>query len=275
MGGGSRTVLGNAGVVCYHNAVHAQNSAKLLRVVGLTAAALFALALGWLCWQAWFDPGIQFFPPGTAPWIVYPSPPRVHTFPVQNLPAVFRRQFVLPSQPSKALLDWRCFHTGRLWINGRPVTLRPATNWKKPVRVEVVGQLRAGTNELTATVWADSGPPALSLRLQADEMALVTDELWEASLAGAIERPAALAGVPVAPQPGSPFLGSGQAGQAWRKTAAWQCCFFLVSLAAALLWQRSRCTIRGGRPERKRLRTAAAAILAAAWTFCSRITSIA
>ena len=117
-GGGSRTVLGNAGVVCYHNAVHAQNSAKLLRVVGLTAAALFALALGWLCWQAWFDPGIQFFPPGTAPWIVYPSPPRVHTFPVQNLPAVFRRQFVLPSQPSKALLDWRCFHTGRLWING-------------------------------------------------------------------------------------------------------------------------------------------------------------
>src|SRR5208282_1624787 len=129
--------LVNAGVLGYHNPVPAQNSLKLLPALGLAATALFALALGWLCWQAWFDPAIRFFPPGTAPWIVYPSPPRVHTFAVQSLPALFRRQFVLERQPSKALLDWRSFAAGRLSVNGQRAHLPAVANWKNLARIDI------------------------------------------------------------------------------------------------------------------------------------------
>jgi tetratricopeptide (TPR) repeat protein len=244
--------------------VHAQNSLKLLRAVGLAATALFALALGWLCWQAWFEPGIVFFPPGTAPWIVYPSPPRVHTFAVQSLPAVFRRQFVLERQPAKALLDWRSFAAGRLSVNGQRAALPAAANWKNGARIDISQQLHAGTNELTAIVWADSGPPALSLRLETDEVVMVSDEQWRVSLAGAIEQPAALAAKPVAPQPGNPFFGGDRTGPALRQTAGWQCFFFVAALTAALLWRHFRGRLEDGGQKEKWLRICAVAALAAA-----------
>src|SRR5208283_5094910 len=83
---------------------------KLPPAWGWMMPALIALAVGGLCWQAWRAPKIRFLPPGAAPWIVYPSPARTHTFDVRSLPAEFHRQFVLERKPSKALLDWRCFH---------------------------------------------------------------------------------------------------------------------------------------------------------------------
>ena len=237
---------------------------KLLQALSLAAAALLALALGWLCWQAWFDPGIRFFPPGAGPWIVYPSPPRVHTLAVQSLPALFRREFVLERQPSKALLDWRSFAGGRLSVNGRRARLPAAANWKKEVRVDIGQQLHPGTNELTAVVWAESGPPALSLRLETDEAVIVSDEQWRVSLAGAIEQPAALASKPVAPKPGNPFFGGDQTGPALHKTAGWQCFFFLASLTAALLWRRFGGRLEDAGRKEKWLRTTALAALAAA-----------
>jgi Flp pilus assembly protein TadD len=188
----------------------------------------------------------------------------VHTFAVQSLPALFRRQFVLERQPSKALLDWRSFAAGRLSVNGRRADLLAAANWKNGTRIDISQQLHPGTNELTAVVWADSGPPALSLRLETDEVVIVSDEQWRVSLAGAIEQPAALAAKPAAPQPGNPFFGGDRTGPALRKTAGWQCFFFMASLTAALLWRHFRGRIEDGDRKEKWLRIFAVVAFATA-----------
>jgi hypothetical protein len=203
------------------------------------APVAFVLAVGFLFWQAWREPSIPFLSGGPGKWIAYPSPVSAHTFDVLNLPAVFRHEFTLARPAPEAMLDWRCFQNGRLQINGQDVAIPKTANWKTAARINVASQLRPGTNSLVATVWADSGPSSLSLRLETGEFTILTDTNWDSSLAGAIQRPATLAGVAVEPQPGNPLFGGERTGEALRRTIWMQCVFLLVSLSACFLWRRS------------------------------------
>ena len=65
-------------------------------------------------------------------------------------------------------------------------------------------------------------------------------------------------------QPGNPFYGGDETGPALRKTAGWQCLFFMVSLTAALLWRHFRGRLEDGARKEKWLRTSMVAALAAA-----------
>jgi len=240
-------------------------SPKLPPAWGWLMPALIALALGCLGWQAWRVPKIQFLPPGAAPWIVYPSPVRTHTLEVRFLPAEFHGQIVLERKPTKAMLDWRCFRHGRLTINGQVVSIPESANWKVPAGLEVAALLRAGTNEVVATVWADTGPPALSLRLQTDETTVVTDEHWDVSLAGARRLPANGAGAIVEPQAGNPLFGNESTRAAWAKTLGLESVFLAISALAALLWWRFRARLEDGGRKERWLRNLALAGIAMVW----------
>jgi hypothetical protein len=245
--------------------VQAENSRKPAQAWGWLLPALMALGLAWLCWRAWHDPSLQFLPPGPAPWIVYPSPQVTGSLDAQDLPAGFKRQIVLTRKPSKATLDWRCFREGQLFINGQIVPIPAAATWKSPARIDVAAQLRAGTNELVATVLADTGPPAVSLRLQTDEATMVTDENWEVSLAGALWSPAARAGTVVEPLAGNPLFGAERMRPALTRTVGLQFVFLALSLLALLIWRFLRARMEEGGRREKLARNAAFAGLATAW----------
>jgi hypothetical protein len=242
-----------------------ENSQELPRACGWLLPALMAVALGWLCWRAWCDPKIQFLPPGSAPWIVYPSPPQTFALDALNLPAEFHTQFVLARQPAKAMLDWRCFRHGRLSVNGRVVTIPASANWKVAAQVDVASQLNQGTNDLRATVWADTGPPALSLRLQTDVATMRTDESWGVSLAGARQLPARQAGVTVEPMPGNSLFGGERTAPSLSRTLGFQCIFLGVSVLATLICFRLRGQVEGEGRRAKCLRNLAGGCLAIAW----------
>jgi tetratricopeptide (TPR) repeat protein len=91
-------------------------------------------------------------------------------------------------------------------INGAAVELPAAEagNWKPVRELEVSGRLRPGENEVVATMFSDSGYPALWLVLAAEGATgrrplLVSDAEWESSHAGATWRPARLAALPMPP----------------------------------------------------------------------------
>ena len=207
-----------------------KDSLRLPAVWGWLAPIAMALGLGWLCWQAWWNPKIQFLAPGSAPWILYPSPPQTRGLVGMELPAEFHRQLVLAEKPTRAILDFRCFQRGQIFINGQPGIAETPPNWKHSSRVDVASQLYKGTNEITATIWAATGPPALSLRLQTDDATLFTDESWDVSLAGALRLPACRAGEIVESLPGNPLFDREQIAPALRRTLGRE--FFFLTIAA-------------------------------------------
>jgi hypothetical protein len=197
-----------------------------------------AVVAGWLGWRAWFDPKIQFLPPGPATWILYPSPPEIRGIAAVELPAEFHGQLVLAAKPAQAELDWRCFRRGEVFINGRPVEGEVRDDWKNMAHVEVGDLLRQGTNDITATIFAITGPPALSLRLRSDAGTVATDERWDVSLAGALRLPAARAGDVVEPRRGNAIFGAERVSSAVRAVFGKECLFLVASMAVVVGWLR-------------------------------------
>jgi tetratricopeptide (TPR) repeat protein len=137
-----------------------------------------------------------------ARWIVYSQSRTPASHRLVPLETVFRRSFLLESAPGEADLYIRAFRACAISINGRRVPGPfDVEHWKHGSRFEVGSLLRAGRNELSVTVTNSQGPPALWLALFCPNNVLATDASWEASLAGATWRPAALAADPV------PFAG--------------------------------------------------------------------
>ncbi|HSN89938.1 MAG TPA: hypothetical protein VLS93_01820 [Anaeromyxobacteraceae bacterium] len=160
-----------------------------LALAGCLAAAWAAGA-----WKAWRDPGTAWLGGGPGRWIVYPSPADTKVRRLVEMAATFRRDFPLPARPASAELRLRAFHRAEAFVNGRPVPLEPAEgDWKRPRRAEVAELLVAGPNRIEVVVANVGGPPALALELRTPGGVLASGGEWEASLAGAAWRGAALA----------------------------------------------------------------------------------
>jgi tetratricopeptide (TPR) repeat protein len=171
---------------------------KASRFMASALVAAIIVAASGLWWLATRSSAIPFLPSHEpAQWIVYPMPADWVAYKNIEFSTEFRRAFVLERAPAKAALSLMSFHGCSLLINGQHVA-RPTTmpNWKRPTEVDALGLLRAGTNEISVKVTNAAGPPALWLSLTAGAVELGTDTNWEASYAGAIWKPAALASTP-------------------------------------------------------------------------------
>ncbi len=130
-----------------------------------------------------------------ARWIFYPTYERSHRGAL--LDTTFRKSFELSSAPATARLTVRGFRAFEVRINGA-IAKRPAERrlWKEPTTLDVTGLLNEGANELEAVVSNDSGPPALWLALDCDDVQITSDTSWRASHAGGTELDAVLASDP-------------------------------------------------------------------------------
>ena len=165
----------------------------------LTLAALLLLTAAFLARACYLRDDIGFLAEHSpACWIIYPLPAHAGTRIGIPLDAVFRRSFSLRSLPATAQLRVRAFRTCAIRLNGKlvPAQFDPP-HWKQESCFDVRRFLEAGKNELAVTVTNASGPPALWLAVCCPEAVLVSDQSWEASLAGATWLPAALAADPI------------------------------------------------------------------------------
>lgn len=194
-------------------------------------------ALAWLAWNCIFNPAIPFLTPGSGKWIVYPLPPTVPPYPGFDLIGTFTRTFVLTEKPAVAPLSWRCLNKGELRVNGMAVPRSIATsdNWKTASEVDVAPFLRQGSNEVSVVVTNHLGPPALSLALKVENVALNSDETWNVSVCGSTWRAAqAASATPVAGK-GNELYPLETTGGALGRCWPWLLLFFGVSVCAVVL----------------------------------------
>ena len=212
---------------------------SLPRPWGWLAAALFLAALARVLWLAWFDDNIRFLPSGPAPWIVYPSPLDPSSFPGMELPAEFHRHVTLSETPSRASLEFRCFKSCVIRINGKAVATGSAVRWKTSTRLDVTDALQRGDNDIEASVSTDMGPPASSLKLQLDGMTVLTDESWDVSLAGTSASGARRASEAPEPGPGNPLSGAERTRDALRNNYGKGLLWLAISVVACLIGRRA------------------------------------
>ena len=128
--------------------------------------ALALMAIAALAWTCTRDPKISFLSrDARAEWILFPRAMDASAHRALNLDTVFRREFALDAQPKEARLDFRAAKQVELKINGAPVEIAGASNWKDVVSVNVGAFLRPGQNSIEAKVFNDIAPPALWLTL--------------------------------------------------------------------------------------------------------------
>jgi hypothetical protein len=200
--------------------------------IALVLSVLAAMA--WLCWKSARDPAIPLLPPGSADWILYPSPAHAEINSESPVPADFVRQLELAAVPARAEISWRAFRRSEISINGvaLPMSGAPGGNWKNVSRADAASYFRPGTNTITATVWNSNGPPALSVRVEIDGAVVKSDENWSVSLAGCAWRQAALASAATKFGAGSELQGLEETGPALRE--CWPWLFFLLSISVFL-----------------------------------------
>jgi Flp pilus assembly protein TadD len=182
----------------------------LQRLWLIACVAVFILGLAGLWWLCARNPKIAFLSRHeTAEWVVYPSPYDPVARHVVEMNAVFRKSFVLSQPPAQATLKLRALRRPAVTINGAPVEVAGVgtNNWKDAAEFQVGGHLRAGTNEISITVYNDHGPPALWLALDAATVKLNTGPDWEASLEGAAWRHVRFAREPLTIEKGNVFFG--------------------------------------------------------------------
>src|SRR5439155_62065 len=148
-----------------------------------------------------------------------------------GIDAIFRREFVLVNQPSRARLSFRGMRRAEVKINGVPVRFQPNRNWKEITSIDVAEQLHAGTNLIEARAFNHNGPPALWLTLASDQLSLHSDQSWEASFAGSSWRHAVSAAAAKTPGPGNSIAGGARTLDAMKKS--WPFWFVLVGIGAA------------------------------------------
>jgi tetratricopeptide (TPR) repeat protein len=107
------------------------------------------------------------------------------------------------------------------------------------VTIDVAAQLHAGTNVIEARVFNYNGPPALWLRLTTNQLALRSDETWEASFTGSSWRRAALATRPKAPGPGNPIAGGQHTFGTLKKVWPFWILFAVIAGSAIVVWRRA------------------------------------
>jgi tetratricopeptide (TPR) repeat protein len=227
--------------------------------------ALGAGTLGWLWALCAFDPGINFLSRGPAQWMAYPGSLSGKMMPGIELPATFRRTFLIDKPFSPARLSWCAFTQCQISINGQRVAAPGGAgeNWKRTSRLEISKYLRQGANRIEARVRDGTGPPALSLKLDTPALSLRSDTNWEVSLAGSVWRPARPAAATLAAGPGNDLHGletvGGALARSWRALAFFALMSVTGVAAAVYLTRRIKPGIR--RP----IELAALMIIAAAW----------
>jgi tetratricopeptide (TPR) repeat protein len=216
-----------------HPAFSSLNWRRDFRVLLVFAAVAM---LAWLCWKGARDPAIPLLPPGAADWIIYPTPPHAEISSGREVSADFVRELVLAAAPAQAVVSWRGFRRSQVSINGvaLPVSVEPRVRWKNVSRIDATPYLRPGTNTISATVWNDNGPPALSLRLTIDGAAVETDPDWSVSVAGSLWQPATLASEGVQFGKGNELYGLEETGPALRECWPLLCLFLLLAVLLAV-----------------------------------------
>ena len=170
------------------------------RTLLLAASSVALLAAGAFWIAASRDPRIPYLDArGTGEWIVYPTPARLDTREVVELPCTFRRSFRIDDVPAAAPLRVRGFRRFEVAVNGEILGGSPPGegDWKEVSVLDVAAALRLGENEILVTVRNDTGPPALWLTLDLEDRSLVSDRSWDASLAGATWERVRLARTPL------------------------------------------------------------------------------
>ena len=205
------------------------NRARALALPGLLLAAG-----GWLFYACAVNPKIHFLTPGPGSWIVYPTPPQAPPFAAIRMTTEFRRDFVLPQNPAAAILSWRCFKAGQISLNGLTVAASDTNHWKKIMHLDVAKYLRAGTNQIEASVTCDDGLPALNFELAADGFALNSDEAWQSALAGSEWRRAQMASQTLEPAPGNWLYKSEDIQSAFRES--WPVLLLFAMVSALAVW---------------------------------------
>ncbi len=176
------------------------------RAILLIATAIAMIAALW--WKCRFDPAINFLPSDSgAEWIVFPSPIQAGAHKIAILDATFRREFQIANLPKLTPLEIRAARRVELKINGTPIEVGTPRNWKDVATLDVAGFLQIGPNKIEARVFNDEAPPALWLRLSADDLQLRSDTNWDASFAGSAWRKTIIAAEPRHPQPGNLLAG--------------------------------------------------------------------
>lgn len=162
-----------------------------LQLAGAVALLLGSLAV--FAAQCAGNPAIPFIVQDpAAPWIAFPAPPdgMLGLAPRNALPVTrFERGFeVPPSGAGSALLEVRALRSLRVWLDGAPVALPDAGQWRNPRRVQLP-ELAPGPHALRVDVTNPTGPALLALRAGA----LVTsDGAWRVSRDGGPPRAAVL-----------------------------------------------------------------------------------
>jgi tetratricopeptide (TPR) repeat protein len=190
------------------------------RMTILLVVAALLVAAGFLWRLAARDPAISFLPSASAAdWIIYPLAPAANMREGIEQHASFRTTLHLRQRPAAAPLHWRARGRMKLRVNGKAVALANELqgNWKLPREVDVARFLREGENEISADVVHRGGPPALWLVLQTDVVKFATGSDWNATLDGAVELPAQIAGSPLVPQAGNKVAGGEHAPTALRE----------------------------------------------------------
>lgn len=207
------------------------------------AAGIAVAAVGFLAWfwrMSVFNPKVYFLEQhAPAWWIQYPNTPNGllhHSVPLNT---VFHRSFVEDKAQDKALLTFRAMENCSISLNGVPLTTPspPKMNWKFASGIDVSGQLRPGSNDLTVTVFSSNGPPTLWLALESGATRVVSDTNWECSLLGIPWRPAQLADDTADFGPGSLMAGGEQPFPSLAKNLPF---YLVVGILCALVVSRGR-----------------------------------
>jgi tetratricopeptide (TPR) repeat protein len=212
---------------------------------------LLVLGLAFLWRQCARNPAIGFLDGhGKAAWIVYPKPPEGRPFSDSEISAEFHRSFELREAPANSTLAVRAFRRFEIKVNGVAVA-HPAgrpSNWKEAATFDVAGMLRAGTNEISVTVFNEQGPPALWLSLETGAFVINSGSDWEASLLGAAWRSARPASAPPELEPGNLLYGAERTTTGLYKSLPMLLLFTLVSCGIAFAAWRLGFKVTGSAP---------------------------
>ena len=177
-------------------------------VLGLLLLTLICSGFAWKCLH---HPGINFLPRHRdGKWILFPAAVDTLAHPTAYLDTRFRRTFDVQKLPRAAQLKISAAKRFEFKINGHTIGPNDARNWKDVSTIDILSLLQIGRNVLEVRVFNNNAPPALWLRLSADEKILQSDTNWETSLAGSSWRPAVNAFNPRFPGGGNPAAGGEQ-----------------------------------------------------------------
>ena len=146
-------------------------------------ALLCSLPFGFLFYQAWYSPEIEFLIPSLkGDWILHSA---------DKISGVveFRRRFQLGDVPSECKIRVRAMLQFSIAVNGRTVeedSQRGQHNWKFARKYDIAPMLQKDDNAIVVRVSNPEGPPALlvegsTLRSPEGKIKLSSDTDWEAA----------------------------------------------------------------------------------------------